>query len=187
MSEDLKNISDYDVYQMLRGDKKMARLAFDEIYARYSQRIYTYCRKIINNKNFAEDVFQDVFTQLYTSSKEGADIKNLAGFLITMTRNKCYNENIRIANTFTTLEDVDLSYSDNDLETSELNKILNLAINSLPEQFKEVIVMKEHLDMSYAEIAKSIGQSVAAVRIRIYRAKEKLREILIPFLSDLQD
>jgi RNA polymerase sigma-70 factor (ECF subfamily) len=72
------------------------------------------------------------------------------------------------------------------LENKEIKNIVNLAIDSLPEQYKEIIIMKENMDMSYNEIAKVLDLSLSAVRIRIFRAKEKLKNILTPYLKDLQ-
>lgn len=188
MADKLNQKSDIELCKMLGGDKKTAKLAFDEIYQRYSQRVYTYCKKYVNNQDLADDIFQEVFLQLYTSSSKGIEIKNLSPFLLTIARNKCFNENSRLSNNTTSIEDFDIGFTDrNYLENEEISNIVNLAINALPEQYREVIIMKEHLDMSYQEIADATNQALSNVRIKIYRAKEKLREILEPYLNDIRD
>jgi RNA polymerase sigma-70 factor (ECF subfamily) len=92
MSVNLQELKDEELYMMLSGDKRKARIAFDELYNRYSDRIFTYCRKYIQNDSVAEDVFQEVFIRLHTSSQKNVVIKNIGGFLITVARNLCHNE-----------------------------------------------------------------------------------------------
>lgn len=186
MSKNLKNISDEELYHILKSDKNNARLAFDEIYTRYSQLIYTFCRKYLNTRDITDDMFQEVFTKLYLAAKEDTEINNIGGYLYVTARNLCLNENQKKTNSSITYDNLDFNYNNNNMEYTELQKIIDIAINSLPDQFKEVIIMKEYLDMTYEEIAQVIGQNKNNARIRIFRAKEKLREILQPILNDYQ-
>ncbi|MDT3739874.1 MAG: RNA polymerase sigma factor [Candidatus Kapabacteria bacterium] len=187
MEKKLKDKTDLELYEMLCKGKNVARGAFEEIYERYSDRIFTYCRRYIVNTTISEDLFQEVFLRLYTSSQKGEQIHNVGGFLITVARNLCHNELKRKMTNYADLNEINLQYTDKSIENNEVKSIVNMAIDSLPHQFREVIIMKEYMDMTYAEIAQALDQSISAVRIRIFRAKEKLREILIPYLNDLQD
>lgn len=182
-----ENIDDKELYDMLCSDKNTARSAFDELYSRYSQRIFTYCKKFLFDQSLAEDIFQDVFTKLYINSQNGIEVTNVGGFLITCARNLCYNEISRKKANHATDANLEMGYYDNAYENKDLNTVINEAIDSLPEKYRDVIILKEHMDMTYAEIANIQNQSISSVRVNIYRAKEKLRGILSPYLNELRD
>lgn len=182
-----ENIEDKELYDMLCGDKKNARSAFDELYQRHSQRIFTYCKKFLYNQTLAEDIFQEVFTKLYISSQNKVIITNVGGFLLTCARNLCYNELNRKKESRATDANLEFGYYDNAYENKDLSDVINLAIDSLPEHYRDVIILKENLDLSYAEIAKIKDQPLSTVRVNIFRAKEKLRDILSPYLNELKD
>lgn len=187
MQSKFKEMNDVELYDMLRAGKKDARKAFDELYERHSQRIYTYCKKILMNQTSAEDVFQEVFTKLYINSQKNVQINNVFGFLLTVARNLSINEASRKKETVASEDEMNLMYFDNQYENKDISEILNQAIQSLPEQFREVLILKENMDMTYAEIAEVRQQPLSTVRVNIYRAKEKLREILSPYLDQLKD
>jgi RNA polymerase sigma-70 factor, ECF subfamily len=187
MQKNINKMKDAELYEMLRGNKKVARQAFDELYLRHSQKVYTFCLKYLNDTILAEDIFQETFTRLYTSSQSGAAVGSIAGFLITVAKNLCYNEANRKKESITFPDEYDAGYIDNSLENKELGNIIQLAIDTLPDHLKEVIILRENLDMSYTEIAEAMNISLSSVRVSIYRAKEKLRQILTPYLNDIED
>jgi RNA polymerase sigma-70 factor (ECF subfamily) len=55
----------------------------------------------------------------------------------------------------------------------------------LPDDYKEVLVLREMYGYSYNEIADIVETTMPIVRTRIYRAKQKIRVILAPFIDDL--
>ncbi len=63
--------------------------------------------------------------------------------------------------------------------------LIRAAIKTLPEDYAEVFILREYDGLSYAEIAEVTGESLANVKVRIYRAKQKIRETLAPYLADL--
>ncbi len=71
-------------------------------------------------------------------------------------------------------------------ESAELAHLLEAAMDALPDDYREALVLKEHLGLSYNEIADILGTTMPVVRTRIYRAKGKLKDILAPYLEDLQ-
>ncbi|MBX3042281.1 MAG: RNA polymerase sigma factor [Candidatus Kapabacteria bacterium] len=187
INNDINIVSDSELYSMLCKDKRIARKAFDELYSRYSQRIYTFCLKYLGNKELAEDIFQEVFAKLHTSSQNKLEVKNVPGFLMTVARNLCYNEYNRKKETVSLVDDYESGYSENTLENKELGKIIEFAIDTLPEHLREVVILREYLDMSYNEISEAMKIPMSSVRVHLYRAKEKLRSILTPYLNDFEE
>jgi len=84
------------------------------------------------------------------------------------------------------LDDFIFTINDKTFEQKEINELINIGLDALPEKYREVIILKEFLDMSYQEIAELLNLTLPVVRIRIYRAKNKLREYLAPFLTETE-
>ena len=70
---------------------------------------------------------------------------------------------------------------ENTLATELNNKIIN-AIQSLPEQFRIAIILREFQGLSYEEIAQITEASIGTIKSRIARARVKLQELLKPYL-----
>jgi RNA polymerase sigma-70 factor (ECF subfamily) len=73
---------------------------------------------------------------------------------------------------------------DINLLNKELNKKIFEAVDKLPEKQKKTVVLREVEDLSYNEIAEIMGCSVGTVMSRLYYARERLRNILEPYVKD---
>ena len=187
MGKNYKNISDTELYYMLKGSKSESKKAFDELYRRHSTNVYTYCRKVLNNDPMAEDIFQETFTRFLESASQDRAMSNVGGYLIKIARNLCINEKTKKYNDKVSLEDFHLSQYDVSYGKIQQNELLQTAIDALPKKYREMIVMREYLDMSYNEIAEALGTTMPIVRISLYRAKGKLRELLAPYFEEMKD
>lgn len=186
MSAELKYKLDEELFELFTSDKATARAAFDEIYSRYSNKIYTYCKKILNDSQKAEDVFQDTFTKFYESAGDGRKMTNVSGFLVKIARNLCLNEKAKKSSQNVSIDDFQFAFDDKSYEKKEINNIINMGLDALPEKYREALILKEFLDMSYQDIAEALGTTLPIIRIRIYRAKAKLREILAPYFEEYE-
>ncbi len=185
MAYNLEKFSDNDLYNLLSNGGKESEFAFLEIYRRYSGRIYAYCRRFLGNKEDAMDVFQDTFVRFYHSSKEVRQMSNLSAFLLRIAKNLCLNY-LRQKKQSLEVEDY-MSHIDieNQNDTNEMLKLIHDAINQLPDDYREIFILREYQGMSYNEIAQHLNISLSLVKVRLFRAKEKLREILAPVISEL--
>lgn len=181
-------MTDEELYYLLESDNKALALeGFNELYSRYSSKIYVYCLKVLSNEDLAQDIFQETFTRFYESANTKRVMTNVGGYLIRIARNLCINEKIKKYNNKVPLEDIHLPYYDNTYDKKQTSELLHTAIDTLPHKFREVIVLKEFMDLSYKEIAEVLEVSLSVVRIRIYRAKNKLREILTPYIEEMKN
>ena len=185
MQKQISYMTDEEVYALLSNKKrKVAKLAFEELYSRYSTKLYSYCKKILMNDESANDAFQETFTKIIEASKQGKVMTNFAGYLITVARNHCLNEKENIRNSMVFVEDFQIPINiEND--DRELVEIIRVALDSLPFEYRECLILKEFLNYSYSEIAELIGSNLSVVRIRIHRAKEKLKDILLPYSNEI--
>ena len=135
----------------------------------------------------AEDVFQETFTRFYESAKKDREMTNVSGYLLKIARNLCLNEKAKKYNDKVSLDDLQLPHYDATYGDKQLNELLQIALDAIPKKYREVIVLREFLDMSYKEIAEALDTTMPIVRIRIYRAKGKIRELLTPYFEEMKD
>lgn len=184
---DIQDPTDLELFRKLAEDEATAQAALTTLYRRYSQRIYTYCRKITADNTVAQDLLQETFVKLYNSGKKARPVENLPAYLLTIARNLCLTHRTQSKRQYVEVEDFHLSVRDVPYEQKELLGLIQAALELLPEEFREVFVLREYNGLAYEEIATVIGQSVDLVKVRIFRAKKKLREILAPYLHDIQN
>lgn len=186
MANSLSHISDEELYAALRGRDPSAHAAFDELYARHASRVYTYCRRMLGSTTAAEDIFQETFARFYNSAGTERPMTNAGAYLLRIARNLCLNEKEKKHNTMLPLEEFDFPARHPSYESVELAQIVETAVEALPEEYREVLIFREYLGLSYNEIADVLSTSMPVVRTRLYRAKTQLRNILAPYIDDLQ-
>ena len=179
-------MSDEEVAVYLSQDDNTARMAFDEIYNRYSNRLYLYCKKVFKNEQVAQDVFQETFINFFEASKTSTSMTNVQRFLFKIARNISLNEKKKNQPEFSFIDDVEIPYYDNEFEIEKNDRILDMALQTLPEKYREALILKEFLNMTYNEIAAILDLNQSIVRIRIFRAKNKLREVLLPYIKEIK-
>lgn len=183
---DVDDTPDLELFRALAGDEPAAQAALTRLYRRYSQRIYTYCRKITSDNHVAEDLLQETFVKLYDSGRQARPVENVPAYLMTIARNLCLSHRARSHRQFVPVEDFHLTTRDVPYEQKELLDLIQASLELLPDDYREAFVLREYNGLSYNEIADVIGQSIDVVKVRIFRAKKRLREILAPYLEDLK-
>jgi RNA polymerase sigma-70 factor, ECF subfamily len=173
--------SDEDLMERFKeGDEK----AFVELYRRYNRRVYAYSIKMVGSKERAEDLFQEIFIRV-ARKREHFKQGNFAAWLFAIARNLCLNA-LRDKVEHVPLEDVQesLQSPSDEMEFEISSEILRGAIEQLPADLREVLVLRVYDGFSYNEIADITETKLATVKVRIFRAKQKLQEILSPYLAD---
>lgn len=179
--------TDAELFERICKRASDAEYAFNELYNRYSARIYAYCLKVLGNKDQARDVFQDTFIRFYKSASEERSMTNVAGFLLTIARNLCLNHK-RDTRPTTALDGLELPAPAHGVsyEESELLNLISLALDLLDAEHREAFILREYDGLSYQEIGEIVGTNEATAKTRAFRAKQKLRQILMPYLQDLE-
>ncbi len=181
---DLSKYEDSALIDAFINSKKDANKAFAEIYDRHSKNIFAYILKIVNNREQAEDLFQETFIRFYQNVKFNYKGGSLIGFLITIARNLCLNFK-RDNKPAISLEEVNFGapVADTDVN-SEYKEIVTAALDLLDLELKELLVLRIYDGMRYEDIAEITGMTVGNARLKVFRAKEKLRSILTPYLKE---
>jgi len=158
---------------------------FEETVLPHLDAAFNYARWLTRNEADAEDVVQDacVRAMRFFSSLRDDDAR---AWLFTIVRNAWYSRVSRKANVAegTRLNDGQDERPDNALDPEErllqqhTIALVRAALEQLPVDFREVIVLREIEGLSYKEIAEVAGVPVGTVMSRLARARERLQTIL---------
>jgi RNA polymerase sigma-70 factor (ECF subfamily) len=174
-------------YLFLSQDKKIVKEAFDELYRRYAPKLYTFCYKLLKDKNKARDALQEAFVNLFERIRQKDEpIENLSSYLYKIVKNIILNIQKKKVLREVPIRADKWAVFQESLEDKQKKEFLDIAINQLPENLKEVLIMKEYLNYSYLEISDLMNISRDSVAVMIFRAKKKLKELLKPVINELE-
>jgi len=182
----LSEYSDAELYAMLRTER--AEESFSELYARYAQTVYSYTLRVMGDKEKAHDIFQDTFMRFFQSAERHDTLDNVKGYLLTISRNLCLNEKKRVHSQMVEFDDSLYNPGvSREAERSEMLKLISMAIELLPHDMKEAFVLREYQGLSYNEITVLLNIKVETAKVRVFRARQKIKEILEPYLNDINN
>ena len=180
------------VRRVQRGDKG----AFDALVLKYQHKVVKLVMRYVRNPAEAEDVAQEAFIKAYRALPQFRGESAFYTWLYRIAINTA--KNAVVSRDRSPIEfDLDSQNTDESYDmqgrlkdsetpeglvlTDEIRSTVNAAIDSLPEDLRTAIVLRELEGLSYEEIAAAMGCPVGTVRSRIFRAREaidrRLREV----------
>lgn len=139
----------------------------------YSDPVFRFVLKNIQDEEKARDIVQDTFEKLWINY-ERVDGKKVKSYIFT-TAYHTMIDRIRKDKKQGDFESVDQSRYAHDEQYSDLKEILNEAITRLPADQKSVLLLRDYEGYSYKEIAEMTDLSEAQVKVYIYRARVFLK------------
>lgn len=189
-SETQKEICERALVSRLVNDDKEA---FSELYANYKDRLIYFAMRFIKSREFAEDIFQDVFSVIWQSRHFINPEYSFSSYVYTMVKNRVLNMLRRISSEKKVMQTILSEAIDYDNETSrnilynELNEIIEKAINHLTPRQKEIFRMSREEFMSHREIAQKLNLSIYTVQEHITQALKSIRSFLAKYPESLAD
>ena len=162
------------------------RAAFDVLIGRHKDALYRFARRYVGQADDAYDVLQDSFVSAWLALDRYDPARPFSPWLHRIVLNKCRDLGRRqiVRRTLLRLfskevaETVEPSAAvESDLQNSRLQK-LDQAVAALPSQYKEPLLLTMMDGMSHEEAAAILKISAKAVEMRLYRARQQLREAL---------
>lgn len=176
--------TDEELFVLLRTNPERQRDVFGEIYARYSRKVFLYCRKVLDRNNDVNDAFQETWMQFHSAAmKKESTVHNVGGYLFRIARNACLAKKRAETQPTMSYEDIYPGNEVNALATNEINDLLRRALDVLDFEYREAYVLHELEGISYEDLSQITGDSVAALRNRVWRARKHVREFLAPHLT----
>jgi RNA polymerase sigma-70 factor (ECF subfamily) len=183
-----KEYGDQELAKIIGGKrKKNKQAAFSEIYSRYGKMIYAYILRMLkNNESDANDIFQDTMLAFYKYAQTTYP-ESVKAVLITLARNQTLNF-FRKHKRIITKEFSEEIETETCLpvigENIDYKCIVEEALACLPDDMREIFVLKYYMDYSYDEISTITGIPNVSLRQLVFRANDKLRTILKPIMQD---
>lgn len=160
-------------------------MAFETLYRKYKNPIYYYIYSIIKIPAATEEIMQDIFTEFISRIDTIKTQGNFRNWLYVSARNRAINylkrEKIRRNPATTQIELVEPQPSDQPEEPlvkAEETKRVNACLSQLPDEQREVILLKIYNGLSFKEIAQLINESIGTISSRYNYGLEKMRLLL---------
>jgi RNA polymerase sigma-70 factor (ECF subfamily) len=172
-----------------KGDEK----AFEELVSKYQQTVLNVVYHNIGYRADVEDVAQKIFSKIYFSLPKFDNKRPFFPWLYRITINQCYDELRRTRRRkYRTFTELNLEETDaieklmNQNETApvpadegrEMHALLHKLLDQIPAQQKAAIVLRDLEEVPYEKMAKIMGCTEQAARLKVFRARARLRDLM---------
>lgn len=166
--------------------------AYEDLQLLLERPIYRFVGRLMNYNDAVDDIVQDVFIAFYQNLNKIDPVENLRPYIYRIARNRVYDE-LRIYQRGEILsldeEPIYMRVSYTEATTPQPDDVTHWvllelevqeAIDQLPENQRQALIMYAEEEMTYAEIADIMEVSIGTIKSRIYYAKRNLRQYLRP-------
>ncbi len=166
------------------------RAALDELFRRYRLVAYRVAHRLLGNEADALDAVQEAFVKALTHLGGFQGRSSFKTWLLRVVSNAALDfgrqRGRREALSFDALppqhraelEPLVADLSDRELERADLRRLLQQALAQLPPAQRQTFVLHAEAELSYREVAETLGISIGTVMSRLYYARQKLRTLL---------
>jgi RNA polymerase sigma-70 factor (ECF subfamily) len=170
--------------QLVQRIRQNDRSAMAEIYLRYRRNVFEYCFRLLLNRQSAEDATQNTFVKIQQRARDLRDAASFKGWMFTIARNEVFAHLRRSrSNGLEDYEDVWETQSPHDeCVAQEQVELVQRLLAQLKPEYREVLLLVEYEQMSYAEIAEVTGATISSVESRIFKARRALGKKLRPYV-----
>ncbi len=186
----MEDLSDRELMVMFKHGR---REAFEVLFARYRDHVWSYLRRLLADRTSAEDLTQDVFLAVIRSRETYQPEAPFAAWLFRIATNAARSHLRRARGS--TMQSLPDDESDVRREPDpelphdvayghELNSALEHAVRQLPDALREAFLMHQVHQLADGDIAQALDVAPASVRVYLHRARQMLYEKLRPLLRD---
>lgn len=169
---------------LMIGIKAGNMICFDELYRKYSKRLYRFAFSVLKSTEDAENIVQEVFMNLWINRNKIENNSSVRYYIfsiayhssVSIIREKLKEE--KFIEHLRHIQDLTQPSSDLHIEYRELDEKLNAIIDSLPKRQKEVFLLHRRQGLKYAEIAGILNISVNTIENHMSGALKHIRKKL---------
>jgi RNA polymerase sigma-70 factor (ECF subfamily) len=172
--------------QLLLQLRKGNARAFELLYRRYRQPVYAFCLRLLGNEARAEDAAEETFLKMYNGIDSLTTPAAFRPWIFRIARNEALMMQRQRKHTVEANDDT--VWNDETpltlLTGKETTEIIQELLGKLKLEFREVLMLREQNQLSYAEIATATGLTESAVKSRIFKARKALASRLAPLFRE---
>ena len=164
------------VRRVLDGEVELFRVLVE----RYRVRFGRHAVALVGDRDLAADAMQEAFIRAYDSLDRCREPDRFGSWFYRILTNQCHDTRARVRPHADVAEVNPPSAvtTDAELERSELGRMIDVALDELTSEQREAFVMKHVDGHSYEEMAELTGVGVDALKMRVHRARDTLRQKL---------
>ena len=154
----------------------------DCIWEEFSVPLKGFIKKRVTNEQDADDILQEIFIKIHNNIGNLMNENKINAWIYRITRNTITDYYRRNHNNFEITElpeDLERSIDDDLSANTEIASCLKGMIDSMPENYKQAIVLTEFQNMTQKELSEKMGISISGAKSRVQRARRMLKEMLL--------
>ncbi|MBS6594110.1 sigma-70 family RNA polymerase sigma factor [Odoribacter splanchnicus] len=160
----------------------MTEKEFNHMILPLTKNIYAYAQHILSNPTDAADITQEVMIKLWNTRRELKGVQNPRAWALKVTRNLCLDwikkqKPVYGGEELAQNED----YTSNPLQEIEIKDTVSLLrqiIDTLPENQREVLILREIEELEFEEIEQITGLTANHIRVLLSRGRSKVKEMM---------
>lgn len=169
------------IKKILQGDQAL----FAQLVQRYQRYVFTLVSRFTSNREDAEEISQDIFVKAYRSLADFRGEAKFSTWLYTVVRTSCITflrkkqldtTSLDNERTLIQLENKESGFNANIVEQKSRHALLNAAIRLLSPDDSQILTLFYKGEQSLEEIGRIMGLEPNTVKVKLHRARNRLRE-----------
>lgn len=150
----------------------------EHIWHEFAEKLRQFIRSRVSDPATAEDILQDVFLKVQTRLGEFDNPARLQGWIYLIARNAIIDHYRTLKETVEVPESLPAEPEQHDPEVEGLKAAFRRMIYSLPEPYREAVVLAEFEGLTQQQVADRLGISLSGAKSRVQRGRAQLKEML---------
>jgi len=181
------------ISRVLKGEQN----AYAELVNRYQSYVFTLTMRFTKNREDAEELSQDIFVKAYRSLADFRGASKFSTWLYTIVNTTCITflrkkrlqvQSLDNEKVFESVENHDSGFNANQVEQKSKANMVNQAIGMLSTDDSEILTLFYKAEQSLDEIAQVLGLETNTVKVRLHRARQRLKDRMeSSFSEDVKD
>jgi RNA polymerase sigma-70 factor (ECF subfamily) len=176
-----------DDAELIRAYQNGEVEAFETLVQKYQRPLFTFLLRLVGNRQSAEDLFQDTFLRVLRALPKYQEEGRFSGWLFGIANNLAVDlrRRKRVQRRYFLDDEAALTAAidchnavDAEVESAEVMRLIEAALQQLPEKQRQVFLLRQHGELSFKEIAELLGEPLNTVLSHMHYAVTKLRQQL---------
>lgn len=178
------------VRESLEGNQE----SFSRLVEAYQRPVYNLTYRMLGNAQEAEDAAQETFLRAYSRLQQYKSEHKFSTWILSIANNHCIDRLRKRRATFVSIDDNpvlqnledDGPLPERSAMRREHSREIQALLDELDPDYRTPLILRHWEELSYDEIAETMGISVSAVKSRLFRARQKMADIVVAHREEVQ-